>query len=35
MNKRPNARPNGQIRHSQVVTTFGPGSLVDLPKHRC
>jgi Domain of unknown function (DUF1998) len=30
---RPNARPRGQIRHSQVVTTFGPGSLLDLPKH--
>src|SRR5271165_4135972 len=29
--KRPNARPHGQVRHSQVVTTFGPGSLVDLP----
>ena len=28
---RPNARPHGQLRHSQVVTTFGPGSLVDLP----
>jgi len=28
---RPNARPHGQVRHSQVVTTFGPGSLVDLP----
>jgi hypothetical protein len=28
---RPNARPHGQVRHSQIVTTFGPGSLVDLP----
>jgi hypothetical protein len=28
---RPNARPHGQVRHSQVVTTFGPGSLLDLP----
>ena len=27
----PNKRPHGQLRHSQVVTTFGPGSLVDLP----
>ncbi len=27
-----NARPHGQIRQSQVVTTFGPGSLLDLPK---
>ena len=24
--------PHGQIRHSQIVTTFGPGSLVDLPR---
>jgi hypothetical protein len=23
-------RPDGSIRHSQVVTTFGPGALVDL-----
>jgi hypothetical protein len=29
---RPNARPPGQIRQSQVVTTFGPGSLIDLPR---
>lgn len=28
---RPTARPHGQVRHSQVVTTFGPGSLLDLP----
>src|SRR5215213_5032204 len=27
---RPNARPHGQVRHSQVVTTFGPGALLDL-----
>ncbi len=26
-----NTRPNGQIRQSQVVTTFGPGSMIDLP----
>lgn len=26
-------RPHGQIRQSQVVTTFGPGSLVDLPDY--
>ena len=26
-------RPHGQIRQSQIVTTFGPGSLVDLPGH--
>lgn len=29
----PVARPHGQIRQSQVVTTFGPGSLLDLPRH--
>ncbi|MHB1424676.1 MAG: DrmB family protein [Gemmataceae bacterium] len=29
---RPNVRPHGQVRQSQVVTTFGPGSLLDLPK---
>jgi hypothetical protein len=28
---KPNARPHGQARHSQVVTTFGPGALLDLP----
>jgi hypothetical protein len=28
---KPNARPHGQVRHSQVVTTFGPGLLLDLP----
>lgn len=26
-------KPHGQIRQSQVITTFGPGSLVDLPNH--
>ena len=26
-------RPHGQIRQSQIVTTFGPGAMVDLPKH--
>ncbi len=26
-------RPHGQIRRSQVVTIFGPGSLLDLPNH--
>ena len=29
--KRPAA--DGQVRLSQVVSTFGPGSMVDLPKH--
>ncbi len=26
-------KPHGEIRQSQVVTTFGPGSMVDLPNH--
>jgi hypothetical protein len=26
-------KAQGQIRQSQLVTTFGPGSMVDLPKH--
>lgn len=30
MNQRP-ARPHGQLRQSQVLTTFGPGAMVDLP----
>jgi hypothetical protein len=25
--------PAGEIRRSQIVTTFGPGAMVDLPKH--
>lgn len=25
--------PAGELRQSQVLTTFGPGSMVDLPKH--
>ena len=25
--------PAGQIRQSQIVTTFGPGAMVDLPDH--
>jgi hypothetical protein len=28
-----NKRPPGQVRQSQVVTTFGPGSMFDLPDH--
>jgi uncharacterized protein DUF1998 len=27
------ARPAGQIRQSQIVTTFGPGAMVDLTDH--
>lgn len=28
-----NKKPHGQIRQSQVVMTFGPGSMFDLPNH--
>ncbi|MBI1325735.1 DUF1998 domain-containing protein [bacterium] len=28
-----NKKPHGQVRQSQVVTTFGPGALFDLPNH--
>src|ERR1039458_7814077 len=27
------ARPNGQIRRGQIINTFGPGALLDLPHH--
>ena len=27
------AKGHGQIRRSQVITTYGPGALIDLPKH--
>lgn len=34
MTKRPRARrPHGQIRQSQLVTTFGPGAMLDLPNY--
>ncbi len=26
------SKPRGQIRRSQVITTFGPGALIDLPR---
>jgi MrfA Zn-binding domain len=32
MSQRP-VRPHGQVRQSQVLTTFGPGAMVDLPNH--
>src|SRR5262249_50856997 len=28
-----NKKPHGQVRQSQLVTTFAPGSLFDLPDH--
>ncbi|MFC1758145.1 DrmB family protein [Planctomycetota bacterium] len=33
MSKRKTRRPHGQIRRSQIITTFGPGSMLDLPNH--
>ncbi len=33
MKQRRSKRPPGQIRQSQVVTTFGPGAMLDLPNH--
>ena len=27
------SKAHGQIRQSQVITTYGPGALIDLPKH--
>jgi len=27
------AKPHGQIRRSQIITTFGPGALLDLPNY--
>ncbi|MCH7686801.1 MAG: DUF1998 domain-containing protein [Planctomycetes bacterium] len=33
MNRRPGSRPHGQIRQSQLLTSFGPGAMLDLPNH--
>lgn len=33
MSPRRDRRPPGRLRQSQVITTFGPGALVDLPNH--
>ncbi len=30
---KPKIPPAGQLRRSQVLTTFGPGAMVDLPEH--
>ena len=29
----PIKKPHGEMRQSQLITTFGPGSMVDLPNH--
>lgn len=31
--KKGRGRPPGAIRQSQLITSFGPGSMMDLPKH--
>ena len=31
--RRGNVKPAGQIRQSQIVSTYGPGALVDLPDY--
>src|SRR5271165_5104706 len=33
MNQRRNKRPPGQLRQGQIVSTFGPGAMLDLPNH--
>ena len=33
MSPKAGARPQGQIRRSQLITTFGPGAMLDLPDH--
>ena len=30
---KPKIPPDGELRQSQVITTFGPGAMVDLPDH--
>jgi len=27
------SRAHGQLRRGQVITTYGPGALIDLPRH--
>ena len=33
MKRNPKGRPHGQVRRSQLITSFGPGSMMDLPDH--
>ena len=33
MSPRRGRRPQGQLRQSQLITTFGPGALIDLPNY--
>jgi hypothetical protein len=31
MARQPTMRPQGEVRHSQLISTYGPGAMVDLP----
>ena len=31
MARQPSMRPQGEVRHSRLITTYGPGAMVDLP----
>ena len=33
MSKKKTNRAHGKLRRSQVITTFGPGAMLDLPRH--
>src|SRR5438128_8511386 len=33
MNQQRSKRPHGQLRQGQVVSTFGPGAMLDLPNY--
>jgi hypothetical protein len=33
MSRKPGTKPPGQLRQSQVITTFGPGAMLDLPNY--
>lgn len=33
MSRKRDAKPHGELRQSQVVMTFGPGAMLDLPNH--
>jgi len=33
MSRKSRGKPHGQVRRSQLLTSFGPGSMMDLPDH--
>lgn len=33
MNKNATKKPHGKLRRSQIITTFGPGAMLDLPRY--